>query len=71
MLHPTVTFLAFHTHFAASAFDGLDLIRKVPKLASDYIIFILIGIAPKVLDIMSVGAFIAFMAIFRHMITFG
>lgn len=63
MLHPAMAFFAFHTHFAASAFNRLDFIREVPKLASGGIVVVLFGISSVILDVVGVGALVALMAI--------
>jgi hypothetical protein len=57
-----MTLFAIHPHFAACSFNGLDLIGEIPIIAFDRFVLILFGISAVVLNVMSVRAFVSFVA---------
>ena len=61
LLHPTMTFFTWHSHFAPCSLDRLDFIRKVPKLAPYWFVIILFRISSIILNIMGIGTFISLM----------
>lgn len=71
LLHPTMALFAVHSLFAAGFFNRLNLVRKIPKLTSSRFIWMVDWISSKVLNVVSVYAFISLMTFYDKKITFG